>query len=80
MNGEIFAGYFALWTQNFFEFFRTINRSVLTSGYLLRRSCSHTEYHWDDGAAWLVADLGAEYEVDRVALTNREDCCCEYIS
>ena len=37
-------------------------------------SCTHTEKERDP---WWQVDLGAEYSVHDVALTNRGDCCGE---
>jgi hypothetical protein len=41
------------------------------------KSCTHT--HSEQGAWWAV-DLGAEYQVDRVAITNRADSSSKYKS
>ena len=38
-------------------------------------SCSQTNA---DPYAWWAVDLGAEYSVESVAITNRGDCCGRY--
>ena len=44
------------------------NRNSILSG----GSCTHTNADWNP---WWRVDLGEEYEVTRVSITNRGDCC-----
>ena len=41
--------------------------------YISHGSCSHTAA--GDPSPWWGVDLGAEYSVEYVVITNREDCC-----
>ena len=41
------------------------------------RSCTHTNAQHN---AWWRVDLGADYKVERVKLTNRGDCCGNRLS
>ena len=43
---------------------------------LAEGSCSHTNYEY---SPWLTVDLRAKYKVTEVVITNRGDCCCEFI-
>ena len=39
-------------------------------------TCTHTQ---NVDKAWWYVDLGKEYVVTSVSMTNRGDCCCKYI-
>ncbi|XP_061495357.1 uncharacterized protein LOC133390557 isoform X2 [Rhineura floridana] len=45
-----------------------------TSGEFAGGSCTHTDF---ESNPWWIVDLEAEYQVFRVSISNRED-CCEY--
>ena len=40
-------------------------------------SCTHTNE--DPNGPWWAVSFDGVYIVERVALTNRGDCCCKYI-
>ena len=41
--------------------------------YMFGQSCSHTKE--DETDPWWLVDLGKEYLIQNVLITNRKDCC-----
>ena len=40
------------------------------------KSCTHTKVEFQP---WWTVDLGAEYFVSEMVITNRDDCCSNYV-
>ena len=47
----------------------------LAPDYWRHLSCTQTKREVDP---WWIVDLGQEYSIDRVAITNRGDCCGKF--
>ena len=54
--------------------FRAVDGNHKTN--INRYSCSETAI--GDANPWWYVDLGQQYHIGNVAITNRGDCCCKF--